>query len=128
MTEENNTTETPEENRPPEMPETLDGPELHIRFEKEGATPDDRGQMFLKASDEFPPFMVVVFEQDGSAHFGFMPSPKVSPSMMAAAGDHIKAISDFNRQQSILAQMERAKQNRILVPGMQIPPDFNAKG
>ena len=102
--------------------EGLTGPEVRFKFFAE-----DLQDIKAMADDEFPPFMLIVFHGNGSAHFQMLPSPNVTPHMMGSVATHLRVLSEYNIVAILNQRVAESQRSKILRPGMKIPPDLGHK-
>lgn len=104
--------------------EDLNGQYLKARWGEE----EKHDQLMIKVEDGFGPFVLVVFDDEGSAHFKLFGAETISPWMMEVLGDHLRTVSRFNRVKRLeAAYAQQQRGSGIVVPGTKLPPNLDAK-
>lgn len=90
----------------------LEGPQLRIGLSKA----DSLQGMVMAYEHDFPPFIVIVYEGDGSAQFR-MQYHDASPQMRAAALLRLKTMTEMDDAAAVIQQRKKQASGQILVAG-----------
>ncbi len=105
----------------------LKGPEFRAKF-KTGGEGDN--ELYSMAAPGFPPWVFIVFDAPGSAHFKMLasqdPDTVVGPYMMHSIVFHIDLFSRYQGLQNLIAAGAQKSSSGILKPGdLRVPPEFD---
>jgi hypothetical protein len=107
--------------------DTLVGPQLRARFKH----PEDvvENEMFSMVTPGFPPYVLIVFDGPGSAHFKMIkstdPPVNVGPYMLQSIAFHLNVVARLSATQNMMSGVA-SPSSGIVTPGMKLPPDFDA--
>lgn len=105
------------------QPEEMTGPQLVIQFQDETLA-----TMLMQSDDNFPPFIVCVFNAEGSAQFR-MQYANCTAEMRSAMLKRLEIMTEMDITAAVINERQRSQSGRILTarPGF-TPKDFKNLG
>ena len=104
-----------------ELGELMEGPSLVAQFAN-----DEKLKLAIKTEGEFGPFIVIVFEGDGSAHFKNM-KVGVSTWMLGVVAQFFQTMFELEAAANLMGQQQAKQRRGILKPGdVSLPPHLKA--
>lgn len=100
----------------------MEGPSLIAQFKDE-----ERKELAVQVDGNFGPFIIIVFDQDGGAHFKQQRSPSVSTWMLKPIIGYLQTIFELEAAGNLMAQKAAKQRSGILLPGQPtLPPHLTA--
>lgn len=101
--------------------ELMEGPSLVAQFEGE-----EKKKLAIKTDGDFGPFVLVVFDQDGGAHFKNM-RVGVSTWMLGVMAQFFQTMFELEASADMMGQQQAKQRRGILKPGgVSLPPNLKA--